>query len=41
MILEQNTLGEIDPLVEVRHLLPECVDLGQKLGVLGWLGMAA
>ena len=37
----QNSLSKVHSLMELGHLLPQRIHLGQELRILGRLGMAA
>jgi hypothetical protein len=40
MGLGEETLGEINPFVQLGHFLPQSIDLGEKLGIVGPLDPA-
>ena len=39
--LQENPFGKVHPLMELRNLLPEGIDLGQELGILRGLDTAS
>jgi hypothetical protein len=40
MSLRQDSLGEINPFVQLGHFLTQGIDLGQELGILSGRGSA-